>query len=190
MTKNINCLVDHKGAPCTCDLSMYERPMSNSTQNEVLYTAWNCPHEPLGHFVCEKATQKDIDEHLATHTNDHETHNVCNERLEREGSKATCCDCDPHEGCTLGERVPEASKTIKKDWAIEYIKMRTTNTSTISQEVDYIDTLLADARREVIEKVEKGFNRYRSDKYKTDSLALSYKRWVMLKNSIIKDDHI
>ena len=36
--------------------------------------------------------------------NDHETHNVCNERLEREGGKATCCDCDPHEGCTLGDK--------------------------------------------------------------------------------------
>ena len=57
-------------------------------------------------------------------------------------------------------------------------------------DVEDLNKLLADARREVIEKVEKGFNRYRSDKYKTDSLALSYKRWVMLKNSIIKDDHI
>lgn len=37
MTKNINCLIDHKGSPCTCDLSMYEKlnnPMSNSTQND------------------------------------------------------------------------------------------------------------------------------------------------------------
>lgn len=31
-----------------------------------------------------------------------DTHSVCNERLEREGEKATCCNCNPHDGCTLG----------------------------------------------------------------------------------------
>lgn len=37
MSKTINCLVDHKGAPCTCDMSMYEnlnKPMSTTTQND------------------------------------------------------------------------------------------------------------------------------------------------------------
>ena len=47
-------------------------------------------------------------------TKNSETHNVCNERLAREGGKATCCDCDPHEGCTLSDHLPEASKTIDK----------------------------------------------------------------------------
>lgn len=45
-----------------------------------------------------------------------ETHNVCNERLAKEGGNARCCDCEPHEGCTLGDRIPEASKTIQNDW--------------------------------------------------------------------------
>lgn len=47
---------------------------------------------------------------------DHETHNVCNERLAREGGSATCCDCNPHDDCTLGqssERVTDVGKTIK-----------------------------------------------------------------------------
>lgn len=124
--------------------------------------------------------------------NDHETHNVCNERLEREGGKATCCDCDTHEGCTLGmnlypgkfipvNRLPEASKTKERasgeDWKIEFYEkfsedLRGTGLQReayIKQEtpaknvVLYMSSvlfeerikLLADARREVIKKVEK-----------------------------------
>lgn len=37
MSKTINCLVDHKGAPCTCDMSMYEnlnKPIKTPTQND------------------------------------------------------------------------------------------------------------------------------------------------------------
>lgn len=38
MKKTINCLIDHRGAPCTCDMSMYEnlnKPMSKTpTQND------------------------------------------------------------------------------------------------------------------------------------------------------------
>ena len=34
-------------------------------------------------------------------TKNSDTHVVCEERLAREGGKATCCDCDPHEGCTI-----------------------------------------------------------------------------------------
>lgn len=33
-----------------------------------------------------------------------DTHSVCNERLHREGEKATCCNCNPHEGCTLNKK--------------------------------------------------------------------------------------
>lgn len=34
---------------------------------------------------------------------DTETHNVCNNRLAKEGGEARCCDCEPHEGCNLKE---------------------------------------------------------------------------------------
>ena len=30
-----------------------------------------------------------------------ETHIVCSNRLEKEGGKARCCRCEPHEGCNL-----------------------------------------------------------------------------------------
>ena len=67
-----------------------------------------------------------------------ETHSVCDERLAREGGKATCCYCDPHEGCTLGmkpypgkfipvDQVPEARKMIdrvsQEDWEKRYADM-------------------------------------------------------------------
>jgi hypothetical protein len=32
---------------------------------EVVFTVWNCPHGPMGHFTCEMATTKDISEHLS-----------------------------------------------------------------------------------------------------------------------------
>ncbi|MDE2232889.1 MAG: hypothetical protein KGJ90_02040 [Patescibacteria group bacterium] len=28
-----------------------------------------------------------------------QTHWVCNARIAKEGGKATCCECNPHEGC-------------------------------------------------------------------------------------------
>lgn len=77
-------------------------------------------------------------------TKNSETHQCCNERLAREGGKATCCDCDPHEGCTLGERLPEISKTFKP---LEYYREKYTQ--------QQLDEAIADARRKVIEKVEK-----------------------------------
>ena len=86
-----------------------------------------------------------------SNTAQNETHNVCNERLKREGGKATCCDCDPHEGCTLGERLPEASKTFKP---LEYYREKYTQ--------QQLDEAVADARKEVIaqkiEKIEKIIN--------------------------------
>lgn len=30
------------------------------------------------------------------------SHACCNSRLEKEGGKARCCSCEPHDGCTLG----------------------------------------------------------------------------------------
>lgn len=32
------------------------------------------------------------------------THIACQNRLEKEGGKATCCECNPHENCNLHER--------------------------------------------------------------------------------------
>ena len=32
-------------------------------KEKILFSAWHCPYD-FYHFVCEKATQKDIDEHL------------------------------------------------------------------------------------------------------------------------------
>lgn len=40
MTK-INCLVDHRGAPCTCDLSMYENLNKPMTKNSETHTDWD-----------------------------------------------------------------------------------------------------------------------------------------------------
>ena len=84
-----------------------------------------------------------------------ETHNVCNERLKREGGKATCCDCDPHEGCTLGERVPEASKTmnILNETTANFIRKYKRIYS--QEDVEKIVSVeRKDARKEMISKVE------------------------------------
>ena len=104
-----------------------------------------------------------------------ETHNVCNERLAREGGQARCCDCEPHEGCTLGERVPDASKTIdtQNDWEKRFEESYSRHIKTVSigqydkngvnigylpaKDVikDFIRNLLADARKEVGNGIEK-----------------------------------
>lgn len=31
---------------------------------KIIYTSWWCPNEPVGHFVCQNATQENIDYHL------------------------------------------------------------------------------------------------------------------------------
>ena len=87
-------------------------PMSNSTQNEVLYTAWYCPNggeKYKAHFVCHMATQKDIDRHLM------------------ECSLAKSQD-KPYPGKFIPvERLPEASKTkdraLQEDWEKRYADM-------------------------------------------------------------------
>lgn len=33
-----------------------------------------------------------------------ETHNVCDNRLKKEGGKATCCECNPHDDCSLEQQ--------------------------------------------------------------------------------------
>lgn len=78
------------------------------------------------------------------------THNVCNERLAREGGKATCCECDPHEGCTLGmkpypgkfipvDRLPEATKKCtlcKKELPIDNFSLKKNSKSSYSVNCD------------------------------------------------------
>ena len=33
-------------------------------EEKIIFTAWYCPLGPMGHFVCYKATNKDINKHL------------------------------------------------------------------------------------------------------------------------------
>lgn len=128
--------------------------------------------------------------------NDHETHTACIERIKKEGASATCCHCNPHDGCTLemkpaqnnepiingewGSPAPyKVNRWVKKDstqndWAK---KLSSLIDDTIENRHDYkgslvveddilferlnenlklfVTTLLADARREIISKVEK-----------------------------------
>jgi len=52
------------------------------------------------------------------------THTCCKPRLKKEGGKARCCYCVPHEGCEMKEKIKKVSKpgTIhfkpknKEDW--------------------------------------------------------------------------
>lgn len=36
-----------------------------------------------------------------------DTHYCCNKRLEEYGGAATCCECDPHEGCEFNKPTRE-----------------------------------------------------------------------------------
>ena len=91
-----------------------------------------------------------------------DTHSTCNERLAREGEKATCCTCNPHEGCTLGMK-PTKTPT-QNEWEKRFdekFTVRTVgvNSSAVKQYFDAVKEFtrqeLADARDEVIGKVEK-----------------------------------
>lgn len=42
-----------------------------------------------------------------------ETHVVCSNRLEKEGGKARCCQCEPHEGCSLHVVTNDKEEIIK-----------------------------------------------------------------------------
>lgn len=108
----------------------------------------------------------------------HETHTACIDRIKKEGASVTCCDCNPHEGCTLNDRLPEASKTIdtQTDWEDKirfllenlivdigiqvtddyknknglYEGMSIKNARSRDKYIKLFINLLADARREVI----------------------------------------
>ncbi len=47
-----------------------------------------------------------------------ETHNVCENRLKKEGGKAKCCDCNPHDGCNL--RYPKEAGWEERLWDLMY----------------------------------------------------------------------
>lgn len=40
-------------------------------------------------------------------THEGETHCVCDKRLKEECGKATCCYCNPHEGCDINQEQPK-----------------------------------------------------------------------------------
>lgn len=42
----------------------------------------------------------------------HTTHSACMTRIEKEGGKAHCCVCEPHEGCTLGMKKNTPTATV------------------------------------------------------------------------------
>ena len=42
-----------------------------------------------------------------------ETHLACQKRIEEEGGKATCCYCNPHEGCVY-QLIEEGAKDFAK----------------------------------------------------------------------------
>lgn len=101
--------------------------------------------------------------------NDHETHTSCIDRINIRGASATCCYCDPHEGCTLGinpypgkfipvERVP-VSKTKDRAlqdvsyWINELIEKRCDRVYCRMKIEEIQAKERADARKEVEAKV-------------------------------------
>ncbi len=79
----------------------------------------NCWCKP--EVISFKEVKKDYPP-VESNSTQNETHNVCNERLAREGGQARCCDCEPHEGCTLGmkptqqDTLQDAVQDIQNDW--------------------------------------------------------------------------
>jgi len=103
----------------------------------------------------KRVINKAIKEAMSNSTqNDHETHTACIERIRKEGASSTCCYCDPHEGCTLG------MKPTQNDWEHDYVMdiiniVGVMTTATQYGKIDKILTdLLADARKEVIKRIE------------------------------------
>jgi len=99
----------------------------------------------------KRVINKAIKEAMSNSTQN-ETHNVCNERLAKEGGQARCCDCEPHEGCTLG------IKPTQNDWESQLsrsLKSMGLGMSGSQAEwiFDFVRQQKADARKEVIQKV-------------------------------------
>lgn len=114
-----------------------------------------------------------------------ETHIVCDERLAREGGKATCCACNPHAGCELSIHM---TKSTKNDWEKHKVwaatiaamvygfnsidknnpPMKGLDNATLT-----LEDCLADARREVISKIEK-MNRVKKKIIDVSTISESY----------------
>lgn len=60
-----------------------------------------CP-DCLAHYTGQHTCPHWMKELVKRHNaKDDETHNVCDNRLKKEGGQARCCDCEPHEDCNL-----------------------------------------------------------------------------------------
>lgn len=44
------------------------------------------------------------------------THVVCNNRLTKEGGKAKCCECEPHDDCNLGQAETHKGENWRKGY--------------------------------------------------------------------------
>lgn len=111
MSKTINCLVDHKGAPCACDMSIYEnlnKPIKTPTQNDEI-----------------GKMEKAINEGFAESERD------------------------------LKDKKTPLDQPTQNDWAEDLNYFDFKSIEDRDKCLAWIETLLADARREVIEKVEK-----------------------------------
>ncbi len=97
-----------------------------------------------------------------------ETHNVCNERLAREGGQARCCDCEPHEGCTLGDHIVPSDKKVDTQNGIATFgesnsgvtariiyELVTSGRFSKEDSIKIIEANIADARKEELDTVEK-----------------------------------
>lgn len=63
-----------------------------------------------------------------------ETHVVCSNRLEKEGGKARCCQCEPHEGCSI------YVVTNDKEEFEKFITNHKINGNTFSGNIGTVDT--------------------------------------------------
>lgn len=88
--------------------------VSNSTQNDEIGKMEKAIDEG---FAESERDLKNRQAPLDTSTqNNHETHTACIERIKKEGASATCCHCNPHDGCTL------EMKPTQNDWYDHAVK--------------------------------------------------------------------
>lgn len=166
--------------------------MSNSTQNDEIKQMEKAIDEGFAEsekFLKGMKTPFD----KSSTQNDHETHTACIERIKKEGASATCCHCNPHDGCTLEMKPTQndwydhavknpgfksglnaLKNDTQNDWAerltlfINHAWSRGSNwamkgfgyanDTNADREaelaIELVNNLLADARREVIKRIE------------------------------------
>ena len=120
--------------------------MSNSTQNDDIGKMERAINEGFAEsekFLKGMKTPFD----KSSTQNNHETHTACIERIKKEGASATCCHCNPHDGCTL------EMKPTQNDWEVRFNDRFLNNWGTLLDIKHFIRKELADARREVIQRV-------------------------------------